>query len=286
MGLIYRKDIEKLHEVELTTEEKQRFNECHILGLNTIGVIKMGCLHEKYKGGDGISDVRLSYNQYIIRVSLYERNMITDQIIRTIDTVEIPYRNVKSVSADNKTITWIRQGTVEYKNGSALKGAVIGGVIAGTPGAVLGAAISANTPKKVVTPTSLHSSDNHYFKIEFSNGVKFEIDDLTNLTSSQKSEGVAFQRKADQIANYIDNSFDIRTPQGFCEAEKVKTKIESLEKEIESLESERKEKEAITNQYAHSLFGAKAKMKREAKERIQEIDLKIPRLKEEKLSLQ
>ena len=52
------------------------------------------------------------------------------------------------------------------------------------------------------------------------------------------------------------------------------------------MESERKEKEAITNQYAHSLFGAKAKMKREAKERIQEIDLKIPRLKEEKLSLQ
>ena len=31
------------------------------------------------------------------------------------------------------------------------------------------------------------------------------------------------------------------------------------------MESERKEKEAITNQYAHSLFGAKAKMKREAK---------------------
>ena len=286
MSLIYRKDIEKLHGVSLTDEEKQLFSKCHIFNLRTVGRIQMGCLHEKYKGGDGVSDVQLTYNQHGVCVTLSERDLITDQIIKTVDSVFIPYRNVKSISSDKETISWIQPASVEYKNRSALKGAVIGGVVAGAPGAVVGAAISANTPKKVVKLESAHSSDIHSFKIEFTNGVKLEVDDLMNLTSSQRHLGLAFASQAREIAQYKENSFDIRTPDGLSKAEQIRDRIESFDKEISNLEAEQKEKQALYEQYALSIFGEKARIKREAKSRLEEIRRELPKLKEDKASLQ
>lgn len=284
--MIYRKDINKLHDISITAEEEEILKDYDFLINSFPNIIPMGCLSEKYEGGNNVSDVILKYNNYCISVELREIDLITKEVVEEVDKILVPYRNVNEVGTDSKTLSYIVPASIEYKNGSAIKGALIGGAVAGAPGAIMGAAISSNTPRKVVKLEHSNTFDINDFQITFSNGVRLKIDDQLGPIRNRGSE---FEKHVDLIDKYIRESFDVRTPQGLSKAQEIKKKtteeIETIERRIESLEEEKAKKLEEMNKYRLSYFGEKAKLKKAATERFTQIEKDIEELQKRKSKL-
>ena len=111
--------------------------------------------------------------------------------------------------------------------------------------------------------------------------MKLDVDDQDSDTCSQP-----FASHVHEIEQYKNNAFDILTPDGYAKAKQIKAEIASIDKEISNLNAEKNEKQALVEQYAGSIFGAKARIKREAKYRLEEIERKLAKLEKEKDSLQ
>lgn len=148
---------------------------------------------------------RLDYNEdsfYITDIFLIRS--IPNNDPANADLYFIPLENVVFIILDHtNNQSGVIKTQFSTKKGDPVKGAVIGGVVAGTTGAVVGAAISGKEKQIVTSPGGFYSIDSYSLKIKLKNGKEHIINEYCEQDIKKRSEII---KKNDETEKLIQKA--------------------------------------------------------------------------------